>query len=158
MNSKDNTICLPSICWLCLLCSLSVYRITSDLLPFHADSSHLTVRCTASCRMEIKSRLEQMHSVCVYVYVCVHVWKHTHPVKSSLISVLAWHPVDYLMARIITHEGHVCRISILEPRADFFAHKNKVISIWAKFEVGWRDPLTQSSNLSIFTVVPAIIN
>lgn len=76
--SKDNTARSParspSVCWLCLLCSLSVCRITTDLLPFHADSSHLTARCTASCRMEIKSCLEQMHSA----RVCVVAHTHTH--------------------------------------------------------------------------------
>lgn len=118
MNSEDNTICLPSICWLCLLCSLSVCRITSDLLPFHADSSHLTARCTASCRMEIKSSLEQMLGVSVCVRVCLRVCvkAHTHT-HICLISVLAWHPADHLMAQIITHEGHVCRISM-----EFWSH------------------------------------
>lgn len=78
--SKDNTARSlarsPSVCWLCLLCSLSVCRITTDLLPFHADSSHLTARCTASFRMEIKSCLEQMHSACAWV--CVVARTHTH--------------------------------------------------------------------------------
>lgn len=89
----------PSVCWLCLLCSLSVCRITTDLLPFHADSSHLTARCTASCRMEIKSCLEQMHSAWVCVVARTHT--HMHPMKSKLVSVLTWHPAGYLMAPVV---------------------------------------------------------
>lgn len=93
IKNTKTPIARPAFAGYAFFCSLSACRITADLLPFHADSSHLTARCNASCRMEMKSRLEQMHSACVCVcaHICVSeclcacAHTHMHPMKSNLI-------------------------------------------------------------------------